>query len=80
VLLETWLVPAKGTVDRFGPKWIVVIAVCSAAIAWTMNSFAIPGIVYFAAALGGIGAGGVYGTASAMRCAGSPGGAAWRRA
>src|SRR5882762_10325789 len=61
VLLETWLVPAEGyLVDRFGPKWIVVIGGVLCGIAWTMNSFADSlGMFYFAAALGGIGAGGV---------------------
>src|SRR6266403_2200326 len=64
VLLETWLVPAEGyLVDRFGPKWIVVIGGVLCGIAWTMNSFADSlGMFYCAAALGGIGAGGVYGT------------------
>src|SRR6266853_1724303 len=64
VLLETWLVPAEGyLVDRFGPKWIVVIGGALCGIAWTMNSFADSlGMFYFAAAIGGIGAGGVYGT------------------
>src|SRR5580700_1787091 len=64
VLLETWLVPAEGyLVDRFGPKWIVVIGGVLCGIAWTINSVADSlGMFYFAAALGGIGAGGVYGT------------------
>src|SRR3981081_67024 len=64
VLLETWLVPAEGyLVDRFGPKWIVVIGGVLCGIAWTLNSVADSlGMFYFAAALGGIGAGGVYGT------------------
>src|ERR1700676_1789139 len=64
VLFETWLVPAEGyLVDRFGPKWIVVIGGVLCGIAWTMNSFADSlGMFCFAAAIGGIGAGGVYGT------------------
>src|SRR3979490_1375535 len=64
VVLETWLVPAEGClVDRFGPKWIVVIGGVLCGIAWTMNSIADSlGMFYFAAALGGIGAAGVYGT------------------
>src|ERR1700732_500536 len=64
VLFETWLVPAEGyLVDRFGPKWIVVIGGGLCGIAWTMNSVADSlGMFYFAAAIGGIGAGGVYGT------------------
>jgi OFA family oxalate/formate antiporter-like MFS transporter len=64
VLLETWLVPVEGyLVDRFGPRWITVIGGLLCGIAWTINSFADSlGMFYFAAALGGIGAGGVYGT------------------
>jgi len=64
VLLETWLVPVEGyLVDRFGPRWIVVIGGLLCGIAWALNSIAdsLP-MLYFAAALGGIGAGGVYGT------------------
>jgi MFS transporter, OFA family, oxalate/formate antiporter len=64
VLLETWLVPVEGyLVDRFGPRWIVVIGGALCGIAWSINSVAdtLP-VLYFAAALGGIGAGGVYGT------------------
>src|ERR1700680_3805485 len=59
VLLETWLVPVEGyLVDRFGPRWIVVIGGLLCGIAWTLNSIAdsLP-MLYFAAALGGIGAG-----------------------
>jgi OFA family oxalate/formate antiporter-like MFS transporter len=64
VLFETWLVPVEGyLVDRFGPRWIVVIGGLLCGIAWTINSLADSlGMFYFAAALGGIGAGGVYGT------------------
>src|SRR4030088_982634 len=64
VLLETWLVPVEGyLVDRFGPRWVVVIGGALCAIAWAINSVAdsLP-MLYFAAALGGVGAGGVYGT------------------
>ena len=64
VLLETWLVPVEGyLVDRFGPRWIVVIGGVLCGIAWVLNSRAdsLP-MLYFAAAIGGIGAGGVYGT------------------
>src|SRR3974377_732632 len=64
VLFETWLVPVEGSlVDRFGPRWIVVIGGVLCGIAWTINSFADSlGMLYFAAAIGGICAGGVYGT------------------
>jgi OFA family oxalate/formate antiporter-like MFS transporter len=64
VLLETWLVPVEGyLVDRFGPRWIVVVGGILCGLAWAINSIAssLP-MLYFAAALGGIGAGGVYGT------------------
>jgi len=64
VVLETWLVPVEGyLVDRFGPRWITVIGGALCGIAWSINSVAdsLP-MLYFAAALGGIGAGAVYGT------------------
>jgi MFS transporter, OFA family, oxalate/formate antiporter len=64
VLFETWLVPAEGyLVDRFGPRWMIVIGGALCGVAWTMNSFAASlGMFYFAAVIGGIGAGAVYGT------------------
>jgi MFS transporter, OFA family, oxalate/formate antiporter len=64
VLLETWLVPVEGyLVDRFGPRWIVAIGGALCGIAWSLNSVADSlAMFYFAAALGGIGAGAVYGT------------------
>ncbi len=64
VLLETWLVPVEGyLVDRFGPRWIVVVGGILCGIAWVINSAADSlGMLYFAAALGGVGAGAVYGT------------------
>jgi MFS transporter, OFA family, oxalate/formate antiporter len=64
VLTETWLVPIEGyLVDRFGPRPVVVIGGILCAIAWAMNSIAdsLP-FLYLAAAIGGIGAGAVYGT------------------
>lgn len=50
-------------VDRFGPRWVVLIGGVLVAIAWVINSGAdsLP-VLYFAAALGGIGTGCVYGT------------------
>jgi OFA family oxalate/formate antiporter-like MFS transporter len=64
VLLETWLVPVEGyLVDRFGPRWMVVVGGILCGLAWAINSVASSlAVLYFAAALGGIGAGGVYGT------------------
>jgi MFS transporter, OFA family, oxalate/formate antiporter len=64
VLIETWLIPVEGyLVDRFGPKWVVMSGGILVAIAWALNSTAssLP-ILYFAAAIGGIGTGCVYGT------------------
>jgi OFA family oxalate/formate antiporter-like MFS transporter len=64
VLFETWLVPLEGyLVDKFGPRWMIVGGGVLTGLAWTMNSFASSlGEFYFAAAIGGIGAGAVYGT------------------
>src|SRR6202166_2051145 len=65
VLLETWLVPVEGWfVDRFGPKLVVAAGGVFVGIAWTLNSMAESlTALYVAAAIGGIGAGAVYGTA-----------------
>jgi OFA family oxalate/formate antiporter-like MFS transporter len=64
VLTETWLVPVEGWfVDRFGPKLVVLIGGVLVGIAWVMNAMADSlALLYAAAALGGIGAGAVYGT------------------
>ena len=64
VLIETWLVPVEGyLVDKFGPRWVVIGGGILVAIAWVINSVAdsLP-VLYFAAAIGGIGTGCVYGT------------------
>ena len=64
VLTETWLVPVEGwLVDRFGPKIVVLVGGILVGIAWTINSVAAElWVLYLAAAIGGIGAGAVYGT------------------
>src|SRR5437588_5739014 len=64
VLTETWLVPIEGyLVDRFGPRPVVVVGGVLCAIAWAMNSVAGSlTMLYVAAAIGGTGAGAVYGT------------------
>src|SRR3954453_29640 len=64
VLTETWLVPVEGWfVDRFGPKLVVLFGGILVGIAWAMNAFADSlTLLYVAAAIGGIGAGAVYGT------------------
>ena len=64
VLTETRLVPVEGwLVDRFGPKIVVFVGGVLVAIAWAVNSAADTlTMLYVAAAIGGIGAGAVYGT------------------
>jgi len=64
VLCETWLVPVEGwLVDRFGPKIVVLVGGILVAIAWALNSVAgTLTMLYVAAAIGGIGAGAVYGS------------------
>jgi MFS transporter, OFA family, oxalate/formate antiporter len=64
VLAETWLVPVEGWfVDRFGPRIVVLIGGALVSVAWTMNAVATSLIfLYISAAVGGIGAGAVYGT------------------
>src|SRR6202046_4774193 len=64
VLIETWLIPVEGyLVDRFGPRWVVIGGSILVALAWVINSSAdsLP-VLYFAAAVGGVGTGCVYGT------------------
>ena len=63
VLTETWLVPFEGyLIDKFGPRIMVFGSGALAAIAWVLNSIAdsLP-MLYLAAAIGGIGAGVIYG-------------------
>src|SRR6516225_6762127 len=64
VLTETWLVPVEGwLVHCFGPKIVVLVGGVLVGVAWAINSTADTlSMLYIAAALGGIGAGAVYGT------------------
>jgi OFA family oxalate/formate antiporter-like MFS transporter len=64
VVTETWLVPIEGyLVDRFGPRPVVLVGGILVGIAWVMNAYADTlTMLYIAAAIGGIGAGAVYGT------------------
>ena len=64
VLTETWLVPVEGwLVDRFGPKIVVLVGGILVGLGWTINSVAAElWALYLAAAIGGIGAGAVYGS------------------
>lgn len=64
IVTETWLVPLEGwLVDKFGPRPVVAGGAICAGLAWVMNSYAtsLP-MLYTAAVIAGIGAGGVYGT------------------
>src|SRR5882724_159557 len=63
VLTETWLVPFEGyLIDKFGPRIMVCGSGVLVAIAWVINSIADSlFLLYLGAAIGGIGAGVIYG-------------------
>ena len=63
VLTETWLVPFEGyLIDKFGPRVMVCGCGVLVAIAWVINSVADSlFLLYLGAAIGGIGAGVIYG-------------------
>jgi OFA family oxalate/formate antiporter-like MFS transporter len=63
VLTETWLVPFEGyLIDKFGPRIMLSASGVLVAIAWVINSVADSLILlYLGAAVGGIGAGVIYG-------------------
>ena len=63
VLTETWLVPIEGyLIDKFGPKVMICGSGALVAIAWVINSMADSlFLLYVGAAIGGIGAGVIYG-------------------
>src|SRR5262245_42690087 len=63
VATETWLVPIEGyLIDKFGPRIMVFGSGVLVAIAWVLNSIAESlTMLYVAAAIGGIGAGVIYG-------------------
>src|SRR5438105_1187486 len=65
ILLETWLVPFEAyLVDRFGPKLLVAIGGVLVGLSWFLNSIASElWMLYAGMAIGGVGAGIVYGTA-----------------
>src|SRR5947209_6048340 len=65
VLTETWLVPFEGyLIAKFGPRVMVCGSGVLVAIAWALNSVASSlFLLYVAAAIGGIGAGIIYGAA-----------------
>jgi OFA family oxalate/formate antiporter-like MFS transporter len=63
VLTETWLVPIEGyLIDKFGPRAMISGSGVLVAIAWVINSVADSlFLLYLGAAIGGIGAGVIYG-------------------
>jgi OFA family oxalate/formate antiporter-like MFS transporter len=63
VLTETWLVPIEGyLIDKFGPRVMICGSGFLVAVAWVINSFADSlMLLYIGAAVGGIGAGVIYG-------------------
>jgi OFA family oxalate/formate antiporter-like MFS transporter len=63
VLMETWLVPLEGyLIDKFGPSVMIGGSGVLVAIAWVINSVADSlSLLYVGAAIGGIGAGVIYG-------------------
>lgn len=63
ILAETWLVPVEGyLIDRFGPRLIVSCGAVLVGLGWVGSGLtrSLPGL-YFWYALGGVGAGAVYG-------------------
>jgi OFA family oxalate/formate antiporter-like MFS transporter len=64
IVVETWLVPVEGwMVDKFGPRFVILLGSIFAAAGWVMDSFASSlEMLYVAAVVAGIGAGCVYGT------------------
>src|SRR5437764_11757815 len=63
VLTETWLVPIEGyLIDKFGPRIMISGSGVLVATAWVINSVADSlFLLYVGAAIGGIGAGVIYG-------------------
>ena len=63
VLTETWLVPIEGyLIDKFGPRIMISGSGVLVAIAWVINAYADSlTLLYLGAAIGGIGAGVIYG-------------------
>jgi OFA family oxalate/formate antiporter-like MFS transporter len=64
VVAETWLVPIEGyLVDRFGPRPVTLAGGLLVGISWVLNAYAGSlTLLYVSAAIGGVGAGAVYGT------------------
>ncbi|MBS7540113.1 oxalate/formate MFS antiporter [Ancylobacter lacus] len=64
IVTETWLVPVEGWfVDKYGPRIVVLFGGIMCGLAWVLNAYADSlTMLYVGAAVGGIGAGAVYGT------------------
>ncbi|MCY1640918.1 oxalate/formate MFS antiporter [Methylorubrum sp. SL192] len=64
VLTETWLVPIEGWfVDKYGPRAVTLVGGLLCGLAWVINAYADTlWLLYVGAAVGGTGAGAVYGT------------------
>jgi OFA family oxalate/formate antiporter-like MFS transporter len=64
IFVNTWLAPAEGWVaDRRGPRLVVMVGGLAAGASWMLNSRAHSfGMLYVAAAIGGLGMGCVFGT------------------
>jgi OFA family oxalate/formate antiporter-like MFS transporter len=63
VLTETWLVPVEGyLIDKFGPRIMISVSGALVGVAWVINLVADSlFLLYIGAAIGGIGAGVIYG-------------------
>lgn len=63
ILCETWLVPFEGwLIDKFGLRQLLIVGGVLVGIAWVINSYAASlEMFYLGGALGGVGAGIVYG-------------------
>ena len=64
IFVNTWLAPVEGwVVDRYGPRFVVMLGGLMAALSWVMNSRAESlQSLYVAAVIGGVGIGCVFGT------------------
>ncbi len=63
VICETWLLPLEGfVIDKIGPRWTVCAGGLLIGLSWVLNGMADSlNYLYISAAIGGIGAGFVYG-------------------
>jgi OFA family oxalate/formate antiporter-like MFS transporter len=63
VICETWLLPLEGyVIDRIGPRLTVAAGGVLIGASWVLNSIAVQlGLLYAAAAIGGLGCGFIYG-------------------